>query len=158
MVYENKRCQTIKQLIKDNRSDLRVMTEQNPYQSPQALYSPQLDSEPVHRSFRLTVYPDSPTDKFKIGSLRQALAFASFQQFACLFLMAMVLDGGKLFRLAITASLFFWLSTLFLLVRRKNKPPDQELLCIKWGYFPILLITANVGIIANIVRKITGLL
>ena len=115
----------------------------NPYQAPPPISpSPEERTAPAddgHRSFRLTRNPerrDTPQDTFG-----QAVLFALVQQMPILVLSAMILDGGLLYRQALIGAITYWILVIVCLYRRRHENRPTDLLFIKWGYLPLLLVT-----------------
>ena len=111
----------------------------NPYQSPNGM--PDQIGESEHRSFRLTPSSNATDDSLVVGSARSAVKFALVLQVPLLCLAALILDGGLIFRRFVIASIAFWILVLIIRIRRGSEIPDSDILLIKWGYLPILLIT-----------------
>ncbi len=61
----------------------------------------------------------------------------------------MILDTGLVFKRVAIASVAFWLLTLIIIVRRGRNIPDFDILLVKWGYLPLLLITCIFWMVAS---------
>ena len=96
--------------------------------------------ESEQRSFRLTPSSNATDDSLVVGSARSAVKFALVLQVPLLCLAALILDGGLIFRRFVIASIAFWILVLIIRIRRGSEIPDSDILLIKWGYLPILLI------------------
>jgi hypothetical protein len=106
----------------------------NPFESPAS------EPAPVHQSFRLTRDPDAPEIP-SVGSPREAFVFAMLQQAVLFLLAALLLDGGVVLRRVTIASIGFWCFVLLLLIRRRNSPTRVDIILVKYGIWPLLLIT-----------------
>ena len=111
---------------------------ENPYQAPNT--PPEESVTSKHRSFRLTSSTPAANEDFVIGTLREAIWFALILQAPLLLMSGLLLDGGMLFRLVVIASVTFWAMTLIIVVRRGPNTPNSDILLVKWGYLPTLLV------------------
>ncbi|PHS00621.1 MAG: hypothetical protein COA78_23770 [Blastopirellula sp.] len=122
------------------------MTE-NPYQSPPP--GPDESEPSEHNSFRLTSSSASPDSNIVIGTFRDAIKFSLIQQLPLLLIASLLLDGGLIFKRVGIASVAFWTFTLIIMIRRGHNMTDDDLLLIKWGYLPLLLVTCILWVIAS---------
>ena len=111
---------------------------ENPYQAPNT--PPEESVTSKHRSFRLTSSTPAANEDFVIGTLREAIWFALILQAPLLLMSGLLLDGGMLLRLVVIASVAFWAMTLIIVVRRGPNTPNSDILLVKWGYLPTLLV------------------
>ena len=119
----------------------------NPYHAPNA--EPLESSATKHRSFRLTQGSTSTDARFSVGPFRDAIVFTLVQQIPLFMLSALVLDGGLLFKRVAIASIAFCILTLLIMVRRWPDIPDSDILLVKWGYLPVLLVTCILWMVAS---------
>ena len=117
-----------------------------PYQSPADDPSDADAARPKHRSFRLTPETSPGTALVVVGTMRDALIFAVIQQVPLLVLGALILDGGQIFRLIAIATTAFWVMALLILFRRFGRATNSDILLVKWGIWPLLLITCLLGV------------
>jgi hypothetical protein len=68
------------------------------------------------------------------------LLWAFVQQIGWLFFLELILDEGVLLSAARAPSVGFWSGVLFILIRRPACPTNGEILFIRWGLFPIMLV------------------
>ena len=120
---------------------------ENSYQAPNA--EPLESSATKHRSFRLTPGSASPDTRFSVGPFRDAIVFTLVQQIPLLMLSALLLDGGLVFKRVAIASVAFCILTLVIMVRRGPNLPDTDILLVKWGYLPVLLVTCILWTVAS---------
>ena len=59
-----------------------------------------------------------------------------FVQTVVLLFTALLLDGGVLFRGCSIAAIAYWLGALFIVIRRRRNPTDNDVVLIKYG-FPV---------------------
>jgi hypothetical protein len=111
----------------------------NPYQAPKS-NSPE-PSASRHQSFRLTPVSTQPDANATIVTFREAIVFALVQQLPLLLLSAMLLDGGSVLKRVTIAAVAFWILTLLVMIRRNRNMLDSDMLAVKWGYLPLLLVT-----------------
>jgi len=57
---------------------------------------------------------------------------------------ALLLDGGVFARVIAASAVAFWLSVAVVLVRRPLEPTRNDLIFIRWGFWPILAIALAV--------------
>ena len=60
----------------------------------------------------------------------------------------LLLDGGVMARVVGVAMLGFWISVGVLMTRRPFQPTQLDLTVIRWGFLPVLLVTALVQFIS----------
>lgn len=118
----------------------------NPYEPPSA--EPTEADEPKHRSFRLTPGSKLPDASVTVGTFRDALIFTLIQQLPLLVLTALMLDGGIALRRVAVACIAFWIMALVIVVQRGRTLPDLDILLVKWGYLPLLLLTCILWAVA----------
>lgn len=118
----------------------------NPYQAPNV--DPTESATTKHRSFRLTAGTTSPDASVTVGTLRDAIVFTLFQQLPLLILTAMLLDGGLVFKRVAIASLAYWILILMIMIRCGRYMSDVDILLVKWGYLPLLLVTCILWMVA----------
>ena len=119
----------------------------NPHHAPNA--EPLESSATKHRCFRLTPGSASPDALFSVGPFRDAIVFTLVQQIPLLMLSALLLDGGLVFKRVAIASIAFCILTLVIMVRRGPNLPDTDILLVKWGYLPVLLVTCILLMVAS---------
>ena len=120
---------------------------ENPYQAPNA--EPLESSAKIHRSFRLTSRSASADARFSVGPFRDAIVFTLVQQIPLLILSALILDGGLVFKRVVIASIAFCILTLLITVRRGPNISGSDILLVKWGYLPVLLVTCILWMVAS---------
>ena len=120
---------------------------ENSYQAPNA--EPLESSATKHLSFCLTPGSESPDTRFSVGPFRDAIVFTLVQQVPLLMLSALLLDGGLVFKRVAIASIAFCILTLVIMVRRGPNLPDTDILLVKWGYLPVLLVTCILTMVAS---------
>jgi len=113
--------------------------DENPYKPPVSDFKE--PEPPVHRSFRLTAGSPTANTLITVGTFREAIVFALIIQLPALLLSALILDNGAIFKRVAIASVAFWVMTLLLGLRRRKSMPDTDILLVKWGYLPVLLVT-----------------
>ena len=119
----------------------------NPHHAPNA--EPLVSSGTKHRSFRLSQGSASPDARFSVEPFRDAIVFTLVQQVPLLMLSALLLDGGLVFKRVAIASIAFCILTLVIMVRRGPNIPDTDILLVKWGYLPVLLVTCILWMVAS---------
>ena len=119
----------------------------NPHHAPNA--EPLESSATKHRSFRLSQGSASPDARFSVEPFRDAIVLTLVQQVPLLMLSALLLDGGLVFKCVAIASIAFCILTLVIMVRRGANIPDTEILLVKWGYLPVLLVTCILWMVAS---------
>lgn len=119
----------------------------NPHHAPNA--EPLESSATKHRSFRLSQGSASPDARFSVEPFRDAIVFTLVQQVPLLMLSALLLDGGLVFKCVAIASIAFCILNLVIMVRRGANIPDTEILLVKWGYLPVLLVTCILWMVAS---------
>ena len=60
-------------------------------------------------------------------------------------LFALITDGGRLFLLWTIAIVAFWVGVLLARYRRPNNPTRVDLLLIRWGTVPLMVVTAAIA-------------
>ena len=65
------------------------------------------------------------------------------QQAVVLLLTSMVLDGGDIFNMCLIALVAFWVGALIIGVRRPQTPTRSDLVFIRFGYFPLCVLTVS---------------
>jgi len=65
-----------------------------------------------------------------------AIKLTLSQQVPWFVLCALLLDGGKVFRVCLIAMLGFWLFAMLCLARSQRASDPLGLLFIRWGFFP----------------------
>ena len=111
------------------------MTVDNPYQAPNVESSAKLGEKPPSRK-DWTRYSPEYNAALKTGLLIQAvLAVAT----------ALVLDFGQTHRAFWVAFLCQWAMVWIMLFRRPNNPTWFDLLLVRYGIVPLLIIVAGAG-------------
>ena len=98
-----------------------------------------IEVTPTHRSFRLT-RGSSGIEFPPVGSLREAFWVGVAQQLFFLVFSALLLDTGIVHRRVLVALIGAWCFVLILLIRRRNSPTKGDLLFLKYGIWPLVLI------------------
>lgn len=78
-------------------------------------------------------------------TLRTAIWSAFGQHIALLLLTVLVLDGGHLLRICCSAIAGHWAATLFVTFRRPATPTSIDLLLVKYGVWPLVLIAGQLA-------------
>ena len=111
-----------------------------------------------HKSFRLTPGSDGPDSSVVVGSFRSALVFSLVLQLPLLFLAALILDGGQIFKRFAIASVAIWILVLIFGIRRGSRMTDTDILFVKWGYLPILLITCIMWFVGSAIYSMRNVI
>jgi hypothetical protein len=74
-----------------------------------------------------------------------ALKIAVIVQGIVLVLAALILDMEQARHISMVAALADWLMIGLIMLRRPYSPTRLDLLAIKWGYLPLLIIVGSVG-------------
>jgi hypothetical protein len=74
-----------------------------------------------------------------------ALKSAFVQQCIFLVLGALMLDMGEASHITTVAAIAHWAVILLIICRRPRAPTQGDLLAIRWGYMPIMVLVATVG-------------
>jgi hypothetical protein len=83
-----------------------------------------------------------PSSTLPVSSLnRKAVYFALLQQVPFAMLCLLMLDFGRMAKLCGIAMVVFWTVTAVVLVRRPLTPGRLDLLYLRWGFWPVLLLT-----------------
>ena len=98
-----------------------------------------LESTAKHKSFRLTGTLEAERLPGP-SSLRTAFHWSIVQQGILVLLAALVLDGGIIFQRVLVAMIAFWCFVLVLLIRRRTQPTSGDILFIKFGFWPLIVI------------------
>ena len=109
----------------------------NPYRTPNTM--PEAVT-PKHRSFRLTggaCFADSKST----GTLSGAIRLAMIQQLPLLFLASLILDRGAIFTHFLIAAVGYWIAAMAIIIRRRLKATKSDIMFLKWGYLPLVVIT-----------------
>ena len=127
--------------------------DENPYESPN-VDSSDLPA-PKHRSFRLTRDP-STEGAFTVGTFRDAVKFSLVQQLPLLLISSAA--PGR--RDGLPAGLDCHRCVLDSHADRRDSTaarlPDSDILLVKWGYVPIVLVTFVAWAIACQIRYAIG--
>ncbi len=71
---------------------------------------------------------------------REAVRVALVLQVVAALLLLMILDGGVLAKVGGAAMIGFWIGVAAIMVRRPMTPSAVDLLYVRWGYVPLLLL------------------
>lgn len=71
---------------------------------------------------------------------RQAIRISLAEQIPCAVLCLLMLDGGHTARVCGVTMLGFWAGTALIMARRPLAPNSLDLLFIRWGFFPLLIV------------------
>jgi hypothetical protein len=74
-----------------------------------------------------------------------AIRLASIEQVFLLFISALILDCGEMFRHFAIASIAFWAGTALILLRRPHTPTRTDIHLIQLGYFVLIAITLTLS-------------
>ena len=110
-------------------------------------------SKSKQRSFKLTKAFLTPDASVPIGTFRDAIKFTLIQQLPLLLLTSIIMDGGMIFKRVMIASIAFWFFVVIIKIRRGPKIPDIDILIIKWGYIPIVLVTNIIWIMKSVIMS-----
>ena len=92
---------------------------------------------------------------FISGQYRSALRDAACLQLVLLGLCALVLDGGELLSVCAVAVLAFWGGVGVLLYRASRGPSQLDLLLVRFGFLPVLILA---GLIVPQAWRLRGVL
>lgn len=67
-------------------------------------------------------------------------------QLGLTFLVSLILDGGKLASAGGCALVGFWAGVAMILLRRPRTPRPLDLLLIRWGYVPLLIVAVAIAV------------
>jgi hypothetical protein len=95
-------------------------------------------SDPAKGSERLLA--DSPLAMPDAVLFHRALKKSLWQQLPAFVVCALLLDGGRVFRVCLIAMLGFWLIALLVLARNAPRCDRLELLFFRWGFFPLFAV------------------
>ncbi len=79
--------------------------------------------------------------------LRGAITFSLLQQLAMVLLASLMLDGGRLLKLTAIAAVVFQVLMVFLMIRQRPAESETHQRIIKWGFWPLLLLTWAIGFV-----------
>jgi hypothetical protein len=74
-----------------------------------------------------------------------ALRMAIIQQLIFLVLGALMLDMRQARHVCMVATVAHWATILIVIYRRPRVPTKADLMVIRWGYVPIMLVVATIG-------------
>ena len=81
----------------------------------------------------MTTLPQSP-------AYREAVKVALVLQVVGTLALLTVLDGGTLAKTGGAAMIGFWIGAAVVMVRRPRNPTPLDLLYVRWGYLPVLIV------------------
>jgi hypothetical protein len=73
---------------------------------------------------------------------RNAVYVTLSQQVPCALVCLLLLDGGRMAKVCGVAMLGFWAAAALVMARRVNAPAPWDLAFLRWGFLPLLAITA----------------
>ncbi len=102
--------------------------------------------------YRLYITQDTPTMTSRnvdFSHVRHHLWGIALTQLPCLLLAAMLLDGGRGFRICIAAIFAHWLAIAFISARDRAELTQVDAFVMRWGFFPCLACAVLIG---NVLR------
>lgn len=72
-------------------------------------------------------------------------------------LLLATLDGGVLAKAGAAAMVGFWAGTATAMFRRPHHPTRLDLLCIRWGFVPLLILGAAFMLFMGALRRQGGI-
>lgn len=91
--------------------------------------------------YRLYVTQDSSkmvSRNVNFSYVRPHVSMIALTQLSCLLLAAMLLDGGRGFRVCVAAIFAHWLAIAFISSRDCSELTRMDAFLMKWGFFPCL--------------------
>ena len=98
--------------------------------------------------YRLYAAQDSPTMPSRnvdFSHARPHVSLIAATQLPCLILAAMLLDGGRGFRICVAAVFAHWLVIAFISARDRSNLTTMDTFVMRWGFFPCLVCAALIG-------------
>ncbi|MEM6471878.1 MAG: hypothetical protein AAF802_20125 [Planctomycetota bacterium] len=98
--------------------------------------------------YRPYIAQDAPTMTSRnvdFSHVRPHLSVIALTQLPCLLLAAMLLDGGRGFRICIAAVFAHWLAIAFISPRDRDELTPMDTLVMRWGFFPCLVCAVLIG-------------
>ncbi|MFK7766783.1 MAG: hypothetical protein AB8B55_06140 [Mariniblastus sp.] len=77
--------------------------------------------------------------------VRPHVSVIALTQLVCLLLGAMLLDGGRGFRICVAAVFAHWLAIAFISARDRDELTQMDILLVRWGFFPCLACAVLIG-------------
>lgn len=75
------------------------------------------------------------------GNYKDAAKFSLVYQLILLLFTGMILDGGRCSGYVTMAMIAFWGSVIVLIIRNPKNPKPVDIVYIKFGFIPVLIIT-----------------
>ena len=82
-----------------------------------------------------------------------ALRIAIVSQVAVTMLLLTLLDGGTLAKVGAAAMAGFWTGAALIMSRRPRWPSTIDLLFVRWGYVPLLIVAAAMTPWMGVLRR-----
>jgi hypothetical protein len=79
-----------------------------------------------------------------VPTVSGSIVFSLVQQFICLTLGAMMLDGGQVFQVFAYAALAYWSGFVIIMARRRHHLTSADKILIRWGYMMLWIISGAV--------------
>jgi hypothetical protein len=98
--------------------------------------------------YRLYITQDAATMTSRnvdFSHVRPHLSLIALTQLPCLLLAAMLLDGGRGFRICVVAVFAHWLAIAFVTARERDELTPMDTFVLRWGFFPCLVCTVLIG-------------
>lgn len=86
-----------------------------------------------------------PSRNVNFSHVRPHLPLIASTQLPCLLLAAMLLDGGRGFRICIAAVFAHWLAIAFISARDRAELTVMDTFIMRWGFFPCLACAIFIG-------------
>jgi hypothetical protein len=80
------------------------------------------------------------------ASYVSALRTAIVLQLVLMFMLMLILDGGKIASAGGCAIIGFWVGATWVIMRRRMNPGRADLLYVRWGYLPLLAISVLIAV------------
>ena len=106
-----------------------------------------------HRSFRLT--RDTGMKPTPVAEIRQAFVLGIFLQVIALATSSVMLDTGIMFRCIAIATVGYWCFVIMFALRGA-RPTQVDLFMIKYGVWPLVVLTVLIGIVLGLIGTVFG--
>jgi len=89
--------------------------------------------------------PALPTEETGWAAYWPSLCDGIIVQGVFLIFGALMLDLGQAFHISLVAAVAHWMMIILIIGRRPQSPTQLDLIAIRWGYVPLLIVIGRIG-------------